>query len=57
MEEEKSIANDIEWDNMENNDVLTSVGSSLQVLGPFPFHGGEGTLGEPVRVGHTVGLP
>jgi len=57
MEEEKSVADDIEWDNLENEDVLIGIGSSLQALRPFPFHGGEGTSGEPTRVEHTVGLP
>ena len=55
--EEKSVANDIEWDNLENEDVLIGVGLSLQALGPFPFHGGEGMLGELAGAGHTVGMP
>ena len=50
MEEEESVADDIEWDNLENEDVLTGVRT-------LSFHGGEGTSGEPVEVGHTVGLP
>ena len=29
MEEEKSVADDIEWDNLVNKDVLTDIGSSL----------------------------
>ena len=37
--------------------MLTGIGSSLQELGPFLFHRGEGTSEEPVEVGHTVGLP
>ena len=57
IEEEKSVADDIEWDNLDNEDVLTGVGSSLQASGPFPFHGGEGTSGEPARAVHTVSLP
>ena len=57
MEEEEMVADDIEWDNLENEDALTGIGSSLQVLGPFPFHGGEGTSGEPVEAGRTTGLP
>ena len=45
MEEEESVADDIKWDNLENEDVLIGVGSSLQASRPFLFHGGEGTLG------------
>ena len=51
------VVNDIEWDDLENEDVLTSIGSSLQELKPFLFHGGEGTSGEHVEVGPTIGLP
>ena len=57
MEEEESVADYIEWDNLENKDVLTGVGSSLQASGPFLFHREEGTSGEPMVAGHTVGLP
>ena len=49
MEEEEMVADDIEWDNLENEDALTCIGSSLQPLGPFPFHGGEGMLGELIE--------
>ena len=45
MEEEKSVADDIEWDNLENEDALTGIGSSLQALGPFPSHREEGMSG------------
>ena len=51
------VADDVEWDNLENEDALTCIGSSLQESGPFPFYGGEGTFGEPAEVGRTVGLP
>ena len=51
------VADDVEWDILENEDALIGIGSSLQESGPFLFHGGEGTTGEPVDVGHTVGLP
>ena len=37
--------------------MLIGIGSSLQELGPFPFHGGEGTSGEPVEMGYTIDLP
>ena len=57
MEEEETIADDIEWDNLENEDALTDIGSSLQASGPFLFYGGEGTSGEPAEAGCTVGLP
>ena len=70
MEEEKSAADDIEWDNLENEDVLIGIISSLQASGPFLFHGGEGTSRELpeagrsddvpqelTEVGRTVGLP
>ena len=29
MEEEEMVANDIEWDNLENKDALIGIGSSL----------------------------
>ena len=57
MEEEESVADDIELDNLENEDVLTDVGLSLQASGPFPFHGGEGTFGELAGVGYSDGAP
>ena len=49
MEEEETVVDNIEWDNLENEDVLTGVGSSLQASRPFPFHGGEGMLGELIE--------
>jgi len=70
VEEEETVADDIEWDNLENEDALTGIGSSLQASGPFPFHGEEGTSRvpteagrsddapqEPTEAGRTVGLP
>ena len=56
-EEEETVADDIEWDNLENEDALTGVGSSLEESGPFPFDEREGTSGEPAEAGRTVGLP
>ena len=44
-EEEEMVADNIEWDNLENEDALTGISSSLQESGPFLFHGGEGTFG------------
>ena len=40
-EEEETVADDIEWDNLENEDALIGIGTS----------------GEPTEVGRTVGLP
>ena len=57
MEEEETVANDIEWDNLENEDALTGIGSSLQASGPFPFHRGEGTSGEPTEAGCSDDAP
>jgi len=47
----------IEWDDLENEDVLIGIGLSLQESGPFPFHGGEGTSGEPKEAGHSDDAP
>ena len=57
MEEEETVADDIEWDNLENEDALTGINSSLLASGPFPLHGGEGTSREPVEVDHSNILP
>ena len=57
MEEEEMVADDIKWDNLENEDALTGTGSSLQASGPFLFHGGEGTPGEPAEAGHSDDAP
>ena len=57
MEEEETVADDIEWDNLENEDALTGISLSLQESRPFSFHRGEGTFGEPVEVVRTIGLP
>ena len=51
------VADDIEWDNLENEDALIGISSSLQASGPFPSHGGEGTSVEPAEAGCTIGLP
>ena len=55
--DDDEVADDVEWDILENEDALTGVGSSLQELGPFLFHGGEGTFEEPAEAGRTVRLP
>jgi hypothetical protein len=51
------VAYSVEWDSLENEDVLIGISSSLQVLGHFPFHGGEGTSREPMETRHTARLP
>jgi len=43
------LADDVEWDILENEDALKGIGLSLQESGPFRFHGGEGTSGEPAE--------
>ena len=55
--DDDKVANDIEWDILENEDALIGIGSSLQESGPFPFHRGEGTSRELAEVGCIVGLP
>ena len=54
--DDDKVVDDIEWDDLENEDVLTGINSSLQGSGPFLFHKGEGTSGEPAKTGHTIGL-
>lgn len=51
------VAYSVEWDSLENEDVLIGISSSLQALGHFPFHGGEGTSREPMETRHTTGPP
>ena len=53
MEEEETIADDIKSDNLENEDALTGIGSSLQASRPFPFHGGKGTSRELAKAGYS----
>ena len=38
-EEDDEVVADTEWDDLESEDMLTGIHSSLQ--GPFPFHAGE----------------
>ena len=54
--DDDEVADDVEWNILENEDALIGIGSSLQESGPFPFHRGEGTSGEPAKAGRTVGL-
>ena len=55
--DDDEVADDVEWDILENEDALIGIGLSLQELGPFPFHGGEGMFEELAEAGHTIGLP
>ena len=56
-DDDDEVANDVEWDILENEDALIGIGLSLQESRPFPFHGGEGTSRELVEAGRTVDLP
>ena len=51
------VTDDIKWDNLENEDALIGISSSLQASRPFPFHGREGTSGEPAKMARTIGPP
>ena len=42
-----AVANDIEWDNLENEDALTCIGSSLQAGRVRPGAGGGGPYHRP----------
>ena len=44
-------------DDADDEVALTDIDLSLQASGPFPLHGGEGTSGELMEMGHTIGLP
>jgi len=56
-EDDDKVVDDIERDDLESEDVLTGIHSSLQELGPFLFHGGEGASVGPIEIGQTIGLP
>ena len=55
--DDDEVADNIKWDILENEGALEGIGSSLKESGPFPFHEGEGTTGEPAEAGRIVGLP
>ena len=55
--DDNEVADDVEWDILENEDALTGISLSLQESRPFSFHRGEGTSREPAKVGYTIGLP
>lgn len=51
------VDDDIERDNLEDENMLTGINSSLQVAGPFPFHEGEGTSQELMEAGRFIDAP
>ena len=55
--DDDEVVDGIEWDDLESEDVPTGIRSSLQELGPFLFHRGEGTSLGLVEIGWTIGLP
>jgi N-acetylmuramic acid 6-phosphate (MurNAc-6-P) etherase len=56
-EDEEEVDADTERDDLESEDMLIGIHSSLQGSGPFPYHGGEGASERLVEMGRTVGLP
>ena len=56
-EDNDEVVNDTVRDDLESEDVLIGIRSSLQGSGPFPLHEGEGTSERPVETGRTVCLP
>ena len=54
-EEDDEVVAETEWDDLESEDTLIGIHSSMQ--GPFPFHAGEGVAVRPeeAEVGRTVG--
>jgi hypothetical protein len=57
VEEGEMVDDDIERDNLEDEDVLTGIDSSLQAVGPFPFHKGKGMSQELMEVGRSTDAP
>ena len=55
--DDDEVVDDIEWDNLEDEDALIGISSSLQASRPFLFHEGEGTSRELAEVGPTIGAP
>ena len=53
-EEEEEVVTDTEWDDLESEDTLIGIPSSMQ--GPFPFHTREGAAVRLEEVGWTIGL-
>jgi len=56
-EDDDKVVDDTEWDDLESEDVLIGIRSSLQESEPFPFLGGEGASVGPTEMGRTIGLP
>ena len=56
-EDDDEVVDDTERDDLDSEDVLIGICSSLQGSGPFPFHGGKGASERPTEMGQTVGLP
>ena len=52
-EEEEEIVADTEWDDLESEDTLTGIPSSMQ--GPFPFHAGGSESVRPTKASQTIG--
>ena len=52
-EEEEEVVTDTKWDNLESEDTLTGIPSSMQ--GPFPFHAGGSESVRMAEAGRTVG--
>ena len=52
-EEDDEVVADTEWGDLESEDTLTGIHSSLQ--GPFPFHAGGGESVRPEEAGRIIG--
>ena len=52
-EEGEEVVADPEWGDLESEDTLTGIPSSMQ--GPFPFHAGGSESVRMMEVGQTVG--
>ena len=56
-EDDDEVVDDTERDGLESEDMLIGTRSSLQGLGPFPYHGGESISVRPTETGQTIGPP
>ena len=54
-EKDDEVVADIEWDDLETEDTLTGIHSSMQ--GPFLFHAGGSTSVRTVETGQTMARP
>ena len=57
VEDDDKVFADTKWDDLESEDMLIGIRSSLQGSGPFPFQGGEGASVRLAKKGRTVDLP